>query len=295
MRSGACAPPAARSSLVELLLDVLAAPDPERAVAWRVDLPEPRRTLVGDYRVGVWLDDPFCATDREVLAILRAAADSLADAGAKVNEAHPPVSFAEHVDLFRKLVTAAVSPSMPDGVAEAASGTHRDWLRADEQRARLWRIWQEWLETYDALVCPVMPAPAFPHDQEGDPFTRTVVIDGCPNPYMSLLSWTGLISVLGLPSTVAPVGRTWAGMPAGCPGRLGIPPRPGVDPPGRHPGAGRGQRQRAAARVLAQAGDPVRGGGERILEALLQGVTGARQGHHAHLTQLARLAVQLVR
>src|SRR5262249_23952884 len=47
------------------------------------------------------------------------------------------------------------------------------------------------------------------------------------------------------------------------PGRLGIPPGPGVDPPRRHPGAGRGQRLRSAAGVLAQTGDPVRGGGER--------------------------------
>jgi len=76
--------------------------------------------------------------------------------------------------------------------------------------------WPGHAPTYDALVCPVMPSPAFPHDQEGDPLTRTVVIDGCPRPYMSLLSWTGLISVLGLPSTVAPVGRTSAGLPVGA-------------------------------------------------------------------------------
>ena len=43
--------PLARSAEdLELLLGVLAAPDAERAIAWRVDLPEPRRTVVGDYR-----------------------------------------------------------------------------------------------------------------------------------------------------------------------------------------------------------------------------------------------------
>lgn len=160
------------------------------------------------------------------------------------------------------------------------------WLR---------RIWREWFETYDALVCPVMPAPAFPHDQEGDPFTRTGVIDSCPRPYMSLLSWTGLISVLGLPASVAPVGRTSAGMPVGAQVVSAfLRDRESIRLAGILAQVA-GQRLRAAARVLAQTGDPVRGGGERILEALLQGVTGARQGHHAHLTQLARLAVQLVR
>lgn len=200
---------------LDLLLLVLAGPDSERALAWRLELPEPRHVAAGEFRIGIWLDDPACPVDRDELAVMRQAVDRLADAGARVEEAHPPVSFAEQVELFTQLVGAAVSPSLPDDEAEGAGGSHRAWLRADERRAQLRMIWQEWFERYDALICPVMATPAFPHNQEGTFNSRVVEINGTTRPYPDLVSWTGLIGVLGLPSAVPPVGRTPAGLPVG--------------------------------------------------------------------------------
>ncbi|MBV9357571.1 MAG: amidase, partial [Chloroflexi bacterium] len=45
---------------LDLLLSVLAGPDAERALAWRLELPTPRRVALGDFRFGTWLDDPAC-------------------------------------------------------------------------------------------------------------------------------------------------------------------------------------------------------------------------------------------
>jgi amidase len=146
---------------------------------------------------------------------MRRAVDRLADAGARVEDAHPAVSFAEQVELFGQLVGAAVSPHLPDDVGEKASGSHFAWLRNDDRRAHLRRIWQEWFEQYDALICPVMATPAFAHNQEGTFDTRTIEINGTIRPYGDLTSWTGLIGVLGLPSAVPPVGRTPGGLPVG--------------------------------------------------------------------------------
>jgi amidase len=200
---------------LDLLLSVLAGPDPERAVAWRLDLPGSRRATARDFRVGAWLDDPGCPVDRDELAVMRQAVDRLTDAGARVEDAHPRVSFVEQVELFNQLVGAAVSPSSPDDRAEISGGSHRAWLRGDERRAHLRGIWQEWFERYDALICPVMATPAFPHHQEGTFDSRTVEINGTTRPYRDLVSWTGLIGVLGLPSAVPPVGRTPGGLPVG--------------------------------------------------------------------------------
>jgi len=208
--------PLARSAEdLELLLSVLAGPDSDGALAWRLELPEPRRFEPGDFRVGIWLDDAACPVDRDELAVMRRAIDRLADAGAHVEDAHPPVSFAEQVALFDHLVGAAVSPHLPDDVADSVSGSHRAWLRAQERRAQLREIWQEWFEHYDALICPVMATPAFPHNQEGTFDSRTVDINGIARPYRDLVSWTGLIGVVGLPSAVPPIGRTSAGLPVG--------------------------------------------------------------------------------
>jgi amidase len=208
--------PLARSAAdLDLLLGVLAGPEPERELAWRVDLPAPRRREVGEYKVGVWLETPEVPGDAEQLAILRNAADRLADAGAKVEDAHPPVAFAEQLGLFNQLIAAAISPSMPPAAADAMSGSHRAWLAGDEKRAELRAAWAGWFTGYDALLCPVMAVPSFTHRQEGDFFTRTVDINGEPQPYLHLVSWTGLIGVVGLPSAVPPVGRTAAGIPVG--------------------------------------------------------------------------------
>ena len=88
-------------------------------------------------------------------------------------------------------------------------------MRANERRAQLRGIWQEWFERYDALICPVMATPAFPHSQAGTFNSRTIEINGTTRPYSDLVSWTGLIGVLGLPSAVPPIGRTAAGLPVG--------------------------------------------------------------------------------
>src|SRR3954468_15507527 len=125
---------------LELLLGVLAGPEPEREHAWRLDLPAPTARTLADYRVGVWFDDPTCRTARDCLPLLTGAADRIANEGAKVEESHPAVEFGAQVGLFMQLITAAISPSLPEGLAEAASGSHLAWLRAAEERTRLQAI-----------------------------------------------------------------------------------------------------------------------------------------------------------
>jgi len=153
--------------------------------------------------------------DREVLAVLRAAADRLADAGAQIEQAHPPVEFSHQVNVFNQLVLAAVSPSLPTEAAEAVSGSHRKWLQADQDRAALRQVWARWFEDFDLLTCPVLGVAAFPHNQQGQIIDRVLDVNGKPAPHVALLGWTGLIGVVGLPSAVAPAGRTAAGLPVG--------------------------------------------------------------------------------
>lgn len=209
-------PMARNAGDLALLLDVLAGPPPEQAPAWRIELPAPTRDSLAGARVGVWFDDPFCPIDRTYLDVLRATADRLADAGVKVEEAHPPVEMADQVTLFSSLITPAIAPSMPDEIAEAIAGNHLQWLRLQDQRALVQRTWAQWFASgYDALLCPVTPTPAFPHDQEGDFFTRTITVNGETRPYLDNIAWTGLIGVLGLPSAVPPLPRTRDGLPVG--------------------------------------------------------------------------------
>jgi amidase len=208
--------PIARSADdLELLLGVLAGPEPERAHAWRLDLPPSDAQNLGDLRIGTWLDDAACAVDTEYLGMLRDAVSRLSDAGAKIDDDRPAVTFAEQSGLFARMILPAISPSLPDDTADAASGSHREWLRAEEDRTRFRRTWSTWFADHDLLLCPVMITPAFPHDTEGDMLERTIVVNGETRPLIDTITWLGLIGVVGLPSAVVPIGRTAAGLPVG--------------------------------------------------------------------------------
>ena len=199
-----------------LLLDVLARPNPEDALAWRVTLPAPRRSRVAEYRIGTWFDEPDLPVSAAYGAVLERAADAFRAAGAHVEASHPGVGFREQVDLWMALAGSAASPSLPDDIQAAASGTHLRWLRNHERREELRDRWRAWFDDYDAMLCPVVLTVAPRHDLDGDPFTRAIDVDGVArNAMMEIPQWTGLINVIGSPACVVPIGRTDEGLPVG--------------------------------------------------------------------------------
>ena len=130
--------PIARSADdLALLLDVLAQPNPEDALAWRVALPEPRRSHLAEYRIGTWFDESDLPIAAAYRSVLERAGEALRTAGAHVEASHPRVSFREQLDLWMALAGSAASPSLPADIQGAASGTHLRWLRNHERRAEL--------------------------------------------------------------------------------------------------------------------------------------------------------------
>ncbi len=208
--------PIARSAGdLSALIEVLARPTGEDAKAWRLDLPAARHDDIREYRVGTWLDDPAGEVATEVGDVLTTAAEALSKAGAQVTDAHPPILLADAFALFSSLITPAISVSTDKEVGDAISGTHRAWLDNHEARTQMRRIWQEWFRDFDVLLCPVTPMAAFPHDQAGNLMDRSLTINGRARSQIDTLIWTGLVGVVYLPSTVAPVGFTPDGLPVG--------------------------------------------------------------------------------
>jgi amidase len=93
--------------------------------------------------------------------------------------------------------------------------SHRDWLLADGGRARLRAQWRELFKTYDAVICPVMPTPAYPHDHSADQDARRIDIDGKDYVYPDQLAWPGIATLPGLPATAIPIGLSPDGLPVG--------------------------------------------------------------------------------
>jgi amidase len=205
---------------------------------FRLHLPAARVRRVADLRVGLWLDDPFSPVDREYRALLEEAAARLESAGARVDRtARPDVDFAASFRVYALLLHSVLSAGYPDVVVERlrelaatldpddASHTallargvtlpHRDWLAQDERRARIRAAWARFFRDVDVLLLPVHPTVAFPKDEGPDIPGRILQVDGAPRPYLDFLHWVSHASLAGLPATVAPVGRTAAGLPAG--------------------------------------------------------------------------------
>lgn len=219
---------------LELALDILAGPNDWSAKAWSLDLPPPRHRDLADYRVAVWFDEPSAPLDASVRTLLGAAADALADAGARVDyEARPAFTFDKAVMVFNQLLNAALSggfsrdeiEAMAAKAAEAGEGRalaarytsqrHRDWLSANERRLQLRARWHEFFRDYDAVLAPVLPTTAIPHDHSEPMSRRTITVNGERRNYQEQFSWMGLAGASFLPATVIPVGVAEDGLPVG--------------------------------------------------------------------------------
>lgn len=93
--------------------------------------------------------------------------------------------------------------------------THRDWLAVTNRRELHRHGWRQLFAEFDAVVCPITPTPAFPHDHNPDLLERRIDIDGGAYPYFDQLVWAGLATMPGLPATAIPTGLSTAGLPVG--------------------------------------------------------------------------------
>ncbi|WP_435155480.1 amidase [Amycolatopsis sacchari] len=215
-----------------LLLDVMAGPDPLTVgKAYQLTLPPARHERLSEFRVLVLDEHPHIATGSAVRAGVQRVAAALADGGARV-ERHSALlpGLPEAATLYMQLlISGAVArfpveslplPSEDDQSLDAVrlramALSHRDWLQADHRRERHRHAWRQLFAEFDAVVCPITPTPAFPHDHHPNPMERRIDIDGVDYPYFDQLVWAGLATMPGLPATAIPAGRSHEGLPVG--------------------------------------------------------------------------------
>ena len=232
--------PMARSAGdLSLLLDVMAGPDPlEAGKAFSLALPPPRHDALNHFRVLVIDTDPVMPTDTVVRGAIDRLADNLAKAGAIVTRQSPLLpDFAASSRLYMRLLLSFLGANFPPEVYEGAKAaaarlppddqslaserlrgialSHRDWVMADGARARLRAQWRDLFGSFDAVICPLMPTPAYPHDHSPDQETRRIRIDDTDHVYTDQLAWPGIATLPGLPATALPIGFSGEGLPVG--------------------------------------------------------------------------------
>jgi amidase len=231
--------PLARSAEdLALALGILAGPDGDPAVAYRLELPRPRHGNLKDFRVLLLEEHPMVPTDATVRHALARLGEQLGKAGASVTRAgnHIPDLVAT-AHAYVPLLLSETTARLPDAIVadlknrvtslspkddswearwqRSAVIDHRDWIAADLQRAALRRQWRNLFRDWDVVLAPPFPTPAFPHDHIPDQLQRQATVNGRKVPYTTQILWPSIASLLMLPATVAPVERTADGLPVG--------------------------------------------------------------------------------
>jgi amidase len=222
-----------------LLFDVMAGPDPlTLGLAYQLALRPARHEHLGDFRVLILADHPAIPTGSAVRAGLQRVADALVAAGARVESqsallpdlteagilyqqlllSNLASGYPEHAYAAMREHAAALAPddqSLNAARLRGAVFSHRDWVEANNRREVHRQGWREVFADFDAVVCPITPTPAFPHQTEPNMATRRIDIDGVAYPFGDQLLWSGLATMPGLPATAIPAGRSPEGLPVG--------------------------------------------------------------------------------
>ena len=128
-------------------------------------------------------------------------------------------SFPPEVYAGAQAAGAALSrratPASRRSACAASRFSHRDWLMADGARARLRAQWRELFKQFDAVICPIMPTPAYPHDHSPSRKAAASTSTARSYVYPDQLAWPGIATLPGLPATAIPTGFSPEGLPVG--------------------------------------------------------------------------------
>lgn len=234
--------PLARSAEdLELLLRVIAGPAEREQNSWQLAMAAPAIDSLKQARVALWLKDPLCPVDDELVNGYQQLARDLENRGALVAEAQHALLNLERVlppyfNLLGSLLSASMKPAQRRQMRWVA--LLEKWLhlfgpvtafigeygRGANQPVYRWMAWSETREKmraqitslfdeFDVLLTPVTPTAAIRHDHSHPVSKRTITVAGQPRAYMDQFCWIALATLLGLPATSVPIGRTRAGLP----------------------------------------------------------------------------------
>jgi amidase len=175
-------------------------------------------------RVAFSADLGITPVDPEVAAICRAAAARFSEMGVIVEEAHPDLSEAHDTfQVLRGMTFASSYAGLLDGnrdkmkpevvwnIEKGLSYTMADVVRAENNRAAMFRRMNLFFDTYDLLLCPATIVAAYPVGQR-------YVGECADHTFSNYVEWLAIayaISLTTAPALSLPCGFTADGRPVG--------------------------------------------------------------------------------
>ncbi|MDY6814634.1 MAG: amidase [Pseudomonadota bacterium] len=226
---------------LELLLKVIAGPRAAESRSWTLTMEPSRIEKLNQARVALWLEDPLCPVEDELIEGYRALGKNLEDRGALVAEANHPLLGLEHIlpvyfNLLGSLTGVSLKPAqrrqmkwiallerwlhllgpMTPYIGEYARGVNQriyEWMQCSEVREKMRAEIESLFRDFDVLLTPITPTAAIHHDHSQPMFRRHITVAGKPRAYTDQFCWIALATLLGLPATSVPIGRTKEGLP----------------------------------------------------------------------------------
>jgi len=223
---GAIGPMARTMADVQLMFRTLAGQDPADPASPPIALQNSSTQDLRAHSIGVFADDGLVPVTHETRAAVDAAAQSLRDAGFRVEPFRPRT-----LEPLRKLwwkffVQCGAMFYEPEirGKRDRLSPIFNEFLAIAESAGplsstELLNAWAELdllraktldeIKNYPVLLCPVASVPAFRHGE------RSWTVDGQTVEYLDAWRFTQWFNALACPAAVVPVGSSPEGLPIG--------------------------------------------------------------------------------
>jgi amidase len=228
----AVAGPLARSAAdLDLAMRVLGGPVGDQASAWSWHMPPPRHKRLSDFRIGYMLEDATAPVSAELARLHENLITQLGRTGARLTRGWPagidPAAewrtnqYLSHSTSLRTPSEEELAPlrkrleTNPDDLAAAvAVNPHSHWVAETRRQMNSRILWQQYFQSHDVFLLPTAFCVAFPHDHSTPVENRRVETSNGKQS-MDVMGYTVFANLSGLPATVAPIGKTPVGLPAG--------------------------------------------------------------------------------